>query len=430
MACTDKIFQYLLLFFLSFVVPGLAFCQAIEKGNGLESALIITFILLLLISLAIFLAAIYSLLLLRKVLNNELSRSGLKVRRGKSNFFRSLSRSLTRSVPVEQEKGILLDHDYDGIRELDNHLPPWWKGLFYFTIIWGLVYLLTYHVFNFLPTSDEEFKRELASAEEELKSRQLFVKESLDEHTVEFSDDPDILENGETIFMTNCVVCHAEDGGGGIGPNLTDDYWLHGGSVKNIFWVIKYGVPAKGMISWLGQLSPTDIRDVASYLLTLRGTTPSNPKEPQGEYYNEDVMIGNPEDTPDITDNRPSIDEVRDTLDNIQIGRGLFSGSIRLNNGGPGCITCHHITEGSLPQGALLAPDLTNVFTRLESDYIVKVATQPYHPTMQEAYRNRPVLIEDVEYLMSFFEYVGTSTTHQQERDERAAGFLNRIKKQ
>jgi cytochrome c oxidase cbb3-type subunit 3 len=180
-----------------------------------------------------------------------------------------------------------MDHDYDGIRELDNHLPPWWKFLFYFTIVWAGIYLLVYHVFNVLPLSGEEYDREVAQAEAAMEARQALLSESIDENTVEFTDDPVVMASGETIFKAQCAVCHAADGGGGVGPNFTDEYWIHGGSMSDIFRTIKYGVPEKGMISWQSQLPPSAMRDVSCYIFALKGTTPTNPKEPQGEIYKE-----------------------------------------------------------------------------------------------------------------------------------------------
>ena len=138
----------------------------------------------------------------------------------------------------------------------------------------------------------------------------------------------------------------------------------------------------------------------------------------------------NPVDPSAMEDTRPDIEAVKDSLDNIGIGRGLFGGSIRFAEGGPGCITCHNVTEEGLPKGALIAPDLTNVYTRLDEPTLYKVITKPYHLTMQEAFKDKIVIEEEVEYLTSYFEYVGTATAHQEKRDQRAAGFLDRIKKQ
>ena len=174
----------------------------------------------------------------------------------------------------------MLDHDYDGIKELDNHLPPWWKYLFYFTIAFGVVYLLVYHVFQFewAPLQEEAYRREMALAEEQMSELAIA--------NVELTDEDEALENGENLFVANCAACHLADGGGSIGPNLTDNYWIHGGEVQDVYNTIKDGVPGKGMISWESRLSPSDMRDVASFiLLKLVGTDPAQGKAPEGELF-------------------------------------------------------------------------------------------------------------------------------------------------
>jgi len=190
---------------------------------------------------------------------------------------------MTKAVPVEKEETVMLDHNYDGIRELDNHLPPWWKWLFYATIAWSAVYLLAYHVFDTLPLPAEEYRNEIALAEEQQKARMANMGEVIDENTVEATEDPTSLAKGKQIYNMNCAACHKEDGGGSIGPNLTDEYWIHGGGIQEIFYIVKYGVPEKGMISWQNQLSPEQMRDVSSYILTMQGSNPPNAKGAEGE---------------------------------------------------------------------------------------------------------------------------------------------------
>jgi cytochrome c oxidase cbb3-type subunit III len=192
---------------------------------------------------------------------------------------------MNASVPLASEKAIELDHNYDGIRELDNHLPPWWKWLFYGTIAWGVVYLIVFQVTDSLPSSTQEYENQISSAEEAkrkyLASQPVAV---IDENTLEYSSDAGILANGKKVFTaTNCQTCHRPDGGGNtIGPNLTDPYWLHGGSVKEIFGTIKNGVVEKGMPAWGKAMSPKDVRDVTFYVISLQGTNPPDPKAPQG----------------------------------------------------------------------------------------------------------------------------------------------------
>jgi cytochrome c oxidase cbb3-type subunit 3 len=196
-----------------------------------------------------------------------------------------LMHKLTDATPVDKEEEVATDHVYDGIRELDNNLPPWWLAGFYISIVFAVVYLLRFHVFQTAPLSEEEFKIEMAEAAKAKEEYLATAANLVDENSVEALSDQSALIAGGEIFTKNCAVCHANDGGGGVGPNLTDAYWLHGGRIQDIFSTIKYGVPAKGMIPWKDQMSPADMQKVASYVLSLMGTTPANPKEAQGDLF-------------------------------------------------------------------------------------------------------------------------------------------------
>lgn len=203
---------------------------------------------------------------------------------------------LTDAVPVEREEEIMLDHEYDGIRELDNNLPPWWVWMFYATIIYAFVYLIYYHVLPYGENQEEEYLSEMRAAELEKEAYMATAKNLIDEISVEYLGDAADLAAGKAIYDGNCMACHAPDGGGGVGPNLTDEYWLHGGSIKDIFRVVKYGVPTKGMIAWESQLSPLQMAQVSSYIKDFGGTTPAAPKEPQGDLWRPD---DNPESDSD-----------------------------------------------------------------------------------------------------------------------------------
>ena len=199
-------------------------------------------------------------------------------------FFRKLKDKFVGAVPVEQEGEILLADDYDGIKELDNKIPPWFNILFYATVIFAVYYLLNYHVFKTGKLQYQEYQAEMQAAE--VQQAALMSSGALvNENTVTRLTDIGSLNAGQNIFKTNCVPCHGPDGGGVVGPNLTDEFWIHGGGVKNIFKTIKYGVPAKGMITWQTQLSAKQIQEVASYVMSLEGTKPANPKPPQGVKY-------------------------------------------------------------------------------------------------------------------------------------------------
>ena len=192
---------------------------------------------------------------------------------------------LTDRVPLEEEEAIMLEHEYDGIRELDNNLPPWWVYMFYATIIFSVVYLVRFHITGDGKLSIEEYEEQMAEAAAQKEEQMAAGGEQITEDNVTYLADAPSIEKGAAIYKGNCATCHGQLGEGGAGPNLTDEYWIHGGSVKDIFSTIKYGVPAKGMIAWESQFSPEQMQQVASYIMTLVGTNPPNPKDPQGELY-------------------------------------------------------------------------------------------------------------------------------------------------
>jgi len=205
----------------------------------------------------------------------------------RTSWWNRFNKTMSGAVPVEQEQTIELDHSYDGIKELDNHLPPWWKWLFIATIVWSGVYIFVYHFSDSLPLQTAEYQTELAQAEEQANQNAAAKPESvIDENALLYSPDPEILASGSKVFTINCVACHKADGGGNaIGPNLTDAYWLHGGELKDIFTTIKNGVVEKGMPAWGKAMSPKDVRDVTFYVMSLQGTNPAGAKDPQGEPY-------------------------------------------------------------------------------------------------------------------------------------------------
>lgn len=199
---------------------------------------------------------------------------------------KNLWKKLTGNKPIEAEGEIILDHNYDGIRELDNELPPWWVWMFYATIVFAVVYLLRFHVFNDYD-QDLEYEQDVAAAQLEIEEYKRTAKDLVDVKTVELLTDASDLKAGETIFTSNCVACHMADGGGGIGPNLTDEYWISGGGVKNVFnTVSEGGRDGKGMVAWKQILKPVEMAQVASYILTeINGKTPANPKAAEGEIW-------------------------------------------------------------------------------------------------------------------------------------------------
>lgn len=190
-------------------------------------------------------------------------------------------------VPLADEDKIDTGHSYDGIRELDNATPTWFTAGFLATIVFAIFYFYQRHIAYSVPTQLDEFHTEMAEAAV-IKARFLDSQSnSIDENSVVMLGGSDI-DAGHTIFIQKCAVCHAENGAsmpGGVGPNLTDAEWLHGGSIKNIFITIKYGVPEKGMISWKDQLSPNAMAQTSSYIASIANTNVPGGKEAQGEVY-------------------------------------------------------------------------------------------------------------------------------------------------
>ncbi|SDE46909.1 cytochrome c oxidase cbb3-type subunit 3 [Pricia antarctica] len=266
----------------------------IDSGNKLAileypmAQAFMLFILLLIIAIELILAAIENVMF--QTLSEEGKERYLAAKNEKWEWEwgkRTYSK-LLGSKPMEAEGEIILDHNYDGIRELDNKLPPWWVYMFYASIIFGVAYMVRFHVFN---DYDQvmEYEQEVAAAQLEIEEYKKTAKDMVDVNTVELLTDASDLSAGQAIFETNCVACHMADGGGGIGPNLTDANWILGGGIKNVFHTISEGGrDGKGMVAWKQNLKPLEMAQVASYVLTFEGTTPANPKEPQGDIWVDD----------------------------------------------------------------------------------------------------------------------------------------------
>ena len=206
-----------------------------------------------------------------------------------SEWFKKLMRKLTKTEPIENEANLLLSHDYDGIRELDNNLPPWWVYLFYGCIAFAAIYLVRFEIMGG-DNQEMELKKELAQAKIDVAEYMKTAPDLMDEKTVTLLTDPADLAIGKTIFTTNCAACHRADAGGQIGPNLTDDHWILGGGIKNLFHTVTNGGrDGKGMISWKGTLKPKEIQKVTSYILSLQGSNPKDPKAPDGEVWVDDA---------------------------------------------------------------------------------------------------------------------------------------------
>ncbi|RZK55937.1 MAG: c-type cytochrome [Pedobacter sp.] len=202
----------------------------------------------------------------------------LKQKRSKPNIWTKL----LSLKPIEQEADMTIPHAYDGIHELDNPVPRWFNVLFYGTMIFAVGYIYYYH-FADGPRQDQEYETEMAKATEDKRLFLAKAGEKYDENSVKV--DPALVANGKAVFLANCIACHGEQGQGIVGPNLVDEYWLHGGSINDVFKTVKYGVPAKGMASWEKNLSAKNIAEVVNFIESLKGTHPANAKAPQGEKY-------------------------------------------------------------------------------------------------------------------------------------------------
>ena len=215
-------------------------------------------------------------------------------------FFSYIYQQLDGGVDLEHEEDVLLNHDYDGIRELDNNLPPWWVGMFYISILFAFAYIGIFHFSSYAQSSVEIYEQEVLEGKiirAKFAEAKRLKKEEESQDDLAFSKrltDAQSLSKGEELFNLQCAACHKKDGGGSTGPNMTDEYWIHGGAFTDIVKVIVEGVPGKNMISWKEVLKPEQIQQVASYILTLQGTNPPNAKDPEGEKFvadNSDLEI-------------------------------------------------------------------------------------------------------------------------------------------
>lgn len=199
----------------------------------------------------------------------------------------SLFVKLNQTVPIEDEDSLDMAHNYDGIRELDNKVPQWWMIGFYSMILFSIVYCYRFFISEGIPSQYTELAIE--NREADIKKALALKNETnnVDENNVAMLDVSGIKAGGE-IYAKNCVACHGDKGQGNtIGPNLTDDHWMHKGSVKDVFYSVKYGWPEKGMKSWKEDFSPVQMAQVSSYVLSLKGSNPAGAKEAQGELYTE-----------------------------------------------------------------------------------------------------------------------------------------------
>ncbi|MCL6294367.1 cbb3-type cytochrome c oxidase N-terminal domain-containing protein [Jejuia spongiicola] len=277
-----------------FIIFGLVeyFVDSGDKPAFIEQPIVLLFLLLVLLVLIAIEAIVAS---VDNILYHSLDEEGkarYDAKRSKVPEFKWIKNTYKKLVgarPIKEEHEIILDHNYDGIKELDNNLPPWWIYSFYISIIFAAVYLLRFHVFNG-ENQYSELETEYAEAKIAIENYKKTAKDLVDFNTVELLTEASDLKAGQTIFETNCVACHKADGGGGIGPNLTDENWILGGGIKNVFKTVSEGGrDGKGMIAWKQSLKPAEIAQVSSYVLQFQGTTPAEPKAAEGDIWVEEA---------------------------------------------------------------------------------------------------------------------------------------------
>ena len=193
----------------------------------------------------------------------------------------SIVKLLTDTVPIAEESSILMDHEYDGIRELDNNMPPWWVWSFVATVIFAFAYLVHFHVIKTGDLQAIEYQKSVDEAQIEIDKYMSEMAMNVDENNVVLLTDAADIQNGKNLYKVNCIVCHKENGEGLVGPNLTDDHWLYGeGDVKTVFSTIKYGT-SNGMSEHESKLNPIELQQVTSFVLSmdyLEGKAPEGTK--------------------------------------------------------------------------------------------------------------------------------------------------------
>jgi len=277
---------------------------------------------------------------------------------------RKFIHAMTQSASLQEEDDIMLEHDFDGIRELDNKIPPWWTALFYGSIVFSIVYMIGYHVIGDGNVQESEYLQEVEAAVLKI---ELLTKSGamVSAESVTFTKDVAALASGKEIFNKNCATCHGFGGEGTVGPNFTDEYWIHGGGIKNIYRIISDGVPSKGMISWKSLISPNQIQEVGSYIITLKGTNPPNQKGPEGDKWDssQDEMSTNSGSLADkgvgpIT----NIDLTE--IDNALVTKGKNVFDMK-------CAACHKVEK------RFVGPAIRGVIERRSPEWIMNMILDP-----------------------------------------------------
>lgn len=253
---------------------------SISSGNIYQNILIIVLVVVMLALLASALMVNKAMRSILRITMPEILKEEQVTKIRKKESLKASWNKLLGLRPISEEKDLIIDHEYDGIKELDNPIPIWFNALFYSTMTFAVVYILIYHVFGWGLNQNQEYAQEMEKAEIAKQEYLAQAANLIDESSVVYDESK--VAAGHAVFQANCVACHGGAGEGGIGPNLADRFWLHGGEIKDIFKTVKYGVPDKGMVPWEQTLTPGQIAEVSSYIISIRDTKPANPKEPQG----------------------------------------------------------------------------------------------------------------------------------------------------
>lgn len=300
-------FPVILLMIALFHLPESAAAESratfLHEGFGSNAFNALIFLIIVEMAVVIYYARIIQLMLAKTEKEDPLPKAVVQTRPSFWDRF-------NKSVAIEKEAAIITDHDYDGIRELDNSLPPWWKYGFYLTIIWSVAYMVHYHVSKTGPLMIDEYKIQLADAELEMQEYRKKAANLVDETNVVYLEAAADLGKGKEIFSNLCATCHGAMGEGKVGPNLTDSYWKHGGDIKDIFKTVKLGVSGTGMKSWKADMSPSAMAQVSSYIVSLRGTNPPGGKAPEGDLYSpKEAAASDSTNTPaDSLKNVPAVE--------------------------------------------------------------------------------------------------------------------------
>jgi cytochrome c oxidase cbb3-type subunit III len=275
-----KISLFIFLFLQSGIVKAdtiVGVSKSSMSGNDLLLVFIIGMLIIVMLVVAIVLFNIS--IALKKMLPSKVE---IDTEFQKAMDERTIWQKLAGLRPMKYEQTMMMEHAYDGILEIDNPIPAWFMTLFYGSIIISILYMFVYHVVGDGQIMTTEYKEQMLEGET---IKQAYMKQfasSINENNVTLLKDETSIKEGKKMFIQNCVACHAADGGGGVGPNLTDEFWIHGGSVKSVYHTISEGVAEKGMIAWKKSLNSIQMQQVASYIISLKGTIPAKPKEPQG----------------------------------------------------------------------------------------------------------------------------------------------------